>query len=391
MKYCIFLFLFACLEITHAQSDIVIELDVINPEDKAYNQLEKKIKRSSSPVFPSVDGYSVFKDSLTIEEYRFYDYHHTLSFGSQGLLKNREIRLRVFLSDRGDLKMAVDTDLDEELTDEKIFDVKNTGKELFVDINDHSLVYKYFIKDLEAIYENRPGGLWVKPLTYFTGDFDVQGKQKTVLVKDGVLGTRFYMENMFVGADSLSRVMLNEPFFLHDSYYVFQEFDLASLVVTLKETPQELHPEGYREGFYVNMEILQEKLKADLQDKLTILYFWGIWCQPCVSNFDKTSALYDKIKGEDKANMFFCSLNNNSEDARRSKNFLDARVDSTDQIQMFTEEVHSAMSDFVQYDSLISLLKITAYPTYVVIDKEGKILYRGSSSTSKEFLQLLLN
>lgn len=366
-----------------------VDLEVINPDHENFAAISRAISRSVAPAFPVQDTMMIFQDTLFIEGYAHYDYSYRLSYGDVNFLPFNEAGFRLFLKSGAPIKLVVDTDLDGFLQDEKILNLQNLQVEFPITINEHTLYYKCKIWDVNSVRSYQFGGVATQPLSYFSGIVEVNGKEANILIEDEVLGVFIHMENMWIGSDSLKRVLLHEPFFYGDTYYSFYEFDVGNLTVKLKQQSKNFKPEGYREGYYVKKEVLQEKLGTNIEGRPTLLYFWGIWCKPCVENFQKPLNLYRKIITNTNANMLFCSYNFEENHAQQCLDFISGRVELSHQVFLNekTEQL-AELSEFVKYESLTSLLKINAYPTYILIDQEGKIVFRGNE-INDDLLKLL--
>lgn len=74
--------------------------------------------------------------------------------------------------------------------------------------------------------------------------------------------------------------------------------------------------------------------------------------------------------------MLFCSLNSSLTEMNQAKRLLHGKVLEKDQIVMDLSEVKSSTSDYISYDSLISIFGIVSFPYYVIINSKGKVIYR---------------
>ncbi len=374
--------------ILSAQSTYEVKLNVICTSDEVFKVISPKIGKSKFPPLPVTDTL-FFIDSLQIKGYQYFDYEYRLSYGKDSSNPGNKGGFRLFIKSANDIKLVVDTDLDKRLEDEVAVDVRNSKATFSITINNNVIIeYEFYIWNINLVYSYDFGGVALKQLNYFTGICKLNGEQENIIIEDEALGVSIHMNNMLIGNDTLTHVMLNEPFLYGNTYYSFSDFDISDLSIKLESKPAGFNPEGYRKGYFVNKEILQHELGTNLNDKPALLYFWGIWCKPCVSNFDKNLKLYQQIKDENSANMFFCSYNQHEDHVQQCKDFVGKSVDVSDQVFMLEEDVKTEMSDFVKYDSLVSLLKIDTYPTYILIDKDGKILFRGNEVTN-ELLTLL--
>lgn len=383
----IIIFIFSC-KIVSAQSVYEIKLNVINTGDEVYKEVSDKLSTSKFPAAPTKDTLFL-KDTLQIAGYQYFDYKYRLTYGKDARNPMNKGSFRLFIKSANDIKLVVDTDFDNRLQDEAIIDVYNSRASFAITINHNKIEYEFYIWNMNLVYSYSLGGVAIQPISYFSGTCELNGNQEKILIKDEALGVSVQMDNMLIDDDSIERVMLNEPFLYKGNYYSFTDFDVYNLTIKLESKPSDFVPEGYRKGYFVNKAILQKKLGIDLSDKPVLLYFWGIWCKPCLDKFDKTLELYQKIKRTNNDNMFFCSYNRDEKQLKQCKDFVGTKIDSADQVYIMAKDIHIEMNDFIKYDSVISLLKIDTYPTYLLINKDGKIVFRDNKI--KDELLLLLD
>lgn len=375
-----------------AQGTYEVELNTIRINDKEHKEISLKIGTSKFPADPTTDTLFL-KDTLQIAGYQYFDYTYRLSYSNDARVSSNasyEGSFRLFIKSANDVKLVVDTDLDSRIQDEAIIDVRNSKASFAVTVNHNKLEYEFYIWNIDLVHSYDVGGVAIKPLSYFSGICKINDKREKIVVEDEALGVSIHMDNMLIGEDSIDHVMLNEPFLYENNYYSFSSFDLYDLTIALDSKSPDFIPEGYRKGYFVNNKILHHELGSNLKDKPILLYFWGIWCGPCISNFDKTLELYKKVEKENRAQMFLCSFNRDELQSKQCKDFVKKKIKDSNQVFIMEKDINKEMSDFIKYDSLISLLKIDTFPTYVLIDKNGKILFRDSKITN-ELLLLLKN
>lgn len=96
--------------------------------------------------------------------------------------------------------------------------------------------------------------------------------------------------------------------------------------------------------------------------KYTLLDFWGTWCQPCVESTETLKTL--KNRYNDKIHMISIASDFIKQDViRHIKGH-----------QMTWDHIFENYSSKV----ITTKYKITAFPTFILLDKKGKILFRGS-------------
>jgi thiol-disulfide isomerase/thioredoxin len=103
-----------------------------------------------------------------------------------------------------------------------------------------------------------------------------------------------------------------------------------------------------------------EKNKTDFKDlskpnKITVLYFWGTWCSPCLQQTDSISAFYNSNKNM--MNFYSIHYGGNIETIQKYKdlkkiNFPIFKIDEAN----------------------IKIAKVEGFPTFIIIDEKGVII-----------------
>jgi thiol-disulfide isomerase/thioredoxin len=104
------------------------------------------------------------------------------------------------------------------------------------------------------------------------------------------------------------------------------------------------------------------------QQQLTLLHFWGWWCLPCLANIPNEVSLYQQTVGK---GVHFIGI---AVDRPETMRYTREEVDSTGMVwpQLFSNLSAKGNNELHQ------LFKIDSYPTYILIDRHKKIIYRGS-------------
>ena len=95
---------------------------------------------------------------------------------------------------------------------------------------------------------------------------------------------------------------------------------------------------------------------SSLKDKVVLLNFWGIWCRPCRFEVPELNRMHQELRPKG-----FQILAINFGDDRRDV----ARFVVDNQIRY----------PVVFADTLIQLYNIRAFPTNIVVDREGKVRF----------------
>jgi thiol-disulfide isomerase/thioredoxin len=124
-----------------------------------------------------------------------------------------------------------------------------------------------------------------------------------------------------------------------------------------------------------------------MKGKLILLDFWGSWCGPCRATHPHLKKLYAEYKSKG-FEIFGVSneLNNNQEENYKKW------VAAMDQDKMEWVNVLNDKSKSDKTDGVLSKYSISAFPTKILIDRDGRIIKRlvGSGLKAQEDLDKLL-
>jgi thiol-disulfide isomerase/thioredoxin len=95
---------------------------------------------------------------------------------------------------------------------------------------------------------------------------------------------------------------------------------------------------------------------SDFRGKVVLLDFWGLWCAPCVAEAPNLAAAYRRLKEKGFEIVSF----DKGDTIENLKKFID---------KTGMNWTHSQMDD-----ALSQLYRVDRYPTYFLLDKEGKIV-----------------
>ncbi|MBL1410048.1 TlpA disulfide reductase family protein [Sphingobacterium faecale] len=114
---------------------------------------------------------------------------------------------------------------------------------------------------------------------------------------------------------------------------------------------------------------------SDFKGKYVLLDFWGSWCGPCRASHPHLRDLHAEYKSKGLEIIGIASEGSNSERARK------AWVDAINEDQI--EWIHILNDEEKDKQDLVKTYSITAFPTKILLDKDGKIVYRGVGSGSE--------
>jgi thiol-disulfide isomerase/thioredoxin len=107
--------------------------------------------------------------------------------------------------------------------------------------------------------------------------------------------------------------------------------------------------------------------------KYTLLEFWGTWCGPCVMMTPKVKKLYNEYSSKLEIVGF-----SKEEIAGETKKYV------TKHQMPWTQSIISSFSN-----PILKELKITEYPTFILVDANGKILSKGSAGTFDDMVNMI--
>ncbi|MBC9932081.1 TlpA disulfide reductase family protein [Chitinophaga qingshengii] len=121
---------------------------------------------------------------------------------------------------------------------------------------------------------------------------------------------------------------------------------------------------------------------ASLKGKVVLLDFWGSWCYPCRMSHPHLRALYARYK--DAGFEILGVSNERGEPATWKEKWTQAM----DKDQMTWPNVLNAVASTEKDKGILNAYDVQAYPTKILIDREGKIVAKlvGNSESSNEAL-----
>lgn len=100
--------------------------------------------------------------------------------------------------------------------------------------------------------------------------------------------------------------------------------------------------------------------------RFTLLHFWGSWCTPCVSNLPKLKALSDVMN---KQVQFIGVIYESKYDTTKAASLIK-------QNRMNWPQLLQLRDDPFNKAEIVRELRISSYPTYILLDNTGKIVLR---------------
>lgn len=118
-----------------------------------------------------------------------------------------------------------------------------------------------------------------------------------------------------------------------------------------------------------------------LRGKYVLLDFWGSWCGPCRLSNPHLKVLYEKYRSKGFEIVGIAHERRSLEKSRISwENAV--KADGLPWIQL----LHEAL---VKDQNLLEAYNLTAYPTKILIDQQGRILWRETGGNAGKLTRIL--
>lgn len=113
-------------------------------------------------------------------------------------------------------------------------------------------------------------------------------------------------------------------------------------------------------------------------NKYIMLDFWGTWCGPCVAGLPKLKEFYQKHKSQ----IELVSIAHDK-DIEKVKKFIEEK--EMNWVHKFENNAEK------NPEKLVEKLNVECFPTFILLDKSGKILSRGCGEVQLKEIEKILN
>ncbi len=172
--------------------------------------------------------------------------------------------------------------------------------------------------------------------------------------------------------DRYAGVKLNDSVKIGSKYWLFSSQSFEGDTITLTKIHRRNKDWGNKVGQYsigfLKKDVNGNMINSDsLFKKTTFLIFWGWWCLPCLERIPDLKILYDQLKGF-------------------PVNFAGIALDDPTNVQFTLDEIKEYKIPWVniiadmyskEKSELNNLFDIDGIPTYIIIDKSRKIVFKG--------------
>lgn len=121
----------------------------------------------------------------------------------------------------------------------------------------------------------------------------------------------------------------------------------------------------------------EKSIHAMTQGKYVFIDFWGSWCGPCISSIPKLKSLYEKIKDRQDVLLLGLAQEADKKGLERLKSLIGEQ-------KIGWTNLWFSRDDCRPVNSILKKLNIPSFPTYLIINKEGQIVYKQNSSFKTE-------
>ncbi len=135
-----------------------------------------------------------------------------------------------------------------------------------------------------------------------------------------------------------------------------------------KQPPSDAKLEVVKDGSAVYLNHILDKYKG----KVVYIDFWASWCKPCLAEMSYSSKLHNQYKGKD---VVFVYLSSDATEGPWRANVAKYQLSGD----------HYLMSKELQIDTEAQL-NISGIPRYVLVNKEGEVVYKNARRPSDETL-----
>ncbi len=205
-----------------------------------------------------------------------------------------------------------------------------------------------------------------------TNDFTVN-KKKYIISVSNIRPRTSYQDksNLKVFIKDVSDEKVEDVYNFSDTikidkrYYTISQLSVFADSISFKEVFLK-KVAGYKTGYYLydfhEKDIFSQNTinSQDFRGNYLLMEFWGTWCTPCITLHNE---LIDLLNRHNKLKYLGIAFDNNID---KVKSFIRKSPEINKQIFVDMNSKNT---------SIVNKFRITNYPTFVLINKEGKIIF----------------
>ena len=172
---------------------------------------------------------------------------------------------------------------------------------------------------------------------------------------------------------------IGDTLYLKNGMYKFAELDSLGLNCKFIKLPSSGSHRGIETGdltIEIELNNILDNKKINLStDKYTLLDFWGTWCNPCRELTPDLQEIYSKY-GSTKLKLISIA----NDDKSSVINYIKGQNIKWDNVV-----------DPFDVGPICRKYKVNSFPTFVLIDPKGRIVYRGIGKVGLEKIKLIIS
>lgn len=186
--------------------------------------------------------------------------------------------------------------------------------------------------------------------------------------------------------------LLEEPFLFAGRFFVIRNLDILNNTIELVELPSASKPYGYKIGYYADVNRIVEltgksQALADCEPEnpnkeYLLLHFWMHSAQPCIDQFGELPHLEEMINKSGKAQMInFPALISRFRQKQETAVLKEKIFTYSLPCMQFLElaDKGSCGLPYNRRNTVSEMFDVNTYPTYILLNNKGEILYRGGN------------
>jgi thiol-disulfide isomerase/thioredoxin len=220
----------------------------------------------------------------------------------------------------------------------------------------------------------------------YSGNIKIGKDMHQIFIKNSLTSPYYHLKNLEIAlkddAGNYTFYNPNEVIEIGENKIVLDSISITGekLFVKLFNKDAEFKEYGFSKQFYLkSLELIDfnnKRIIIPTNNKYTLIDFWGTWCAPCLELTPKLLALNNKYKND--LNIISIAGNSKIKDVVNytTKNKIN-----------WTQIVENEINKDIFGSKLFA---INAYPTFILIDQNGKIILRGTGAKALDKVENLI-